>query len=499
MKDNINNEDNKDNQESNKDKIPVDLLSNEEEVREEGTYNEEGYLERGQKEFDKFFSENSKAKQAYDILLKTSHSLVVTGHDNEELLRFIKVVQAMMFRTLPLALTKSGATIIEGSTIHSTLKLPIEFVLPDDEQLRKISFSKDRYHEDFFWSQLIIISEISMISPVMLDCINVLLQQAKGNKDLFGGCRLLFIGDCFQLPPIVHKLDRINLLKHYENDHFSESKAFKELNPLMIDIGNIALTNGDSLASCLEKIRKHKDITTALEVLNTRFNEIRIPVYDLEIDPGIIVCFDKADAHSINQSKFYKLKTDLLTFDAEVTGKFEWGNLKIQERLELREGTRVMLTKSQQSEAYPFGTLGYISTLTPDKIIVTPDVGEAFEVEPEKWYTTKREYTRKKKELVTKDIEVGTMTQYPLVHAWAISLHQSHGQTFENVYLYDSNGWFFPMKRYAALSRARSLEGLTLHKKLVLKDFKRNKNASKFSTAVKREKRINQILKSIKE
>lgn len=454
--------------------------------------------EHFEKEFMRVFEGDIKMRPAFEILQNTNHSLVVTCYDNTALLKFIELAESVMLRPLTLSLTKFGAKLINRNTIHSTLKFPFEFMLPDDEKMRKISFSMGDYYGDFCGCELLIINEISMISAAMLDCINVILQNALNNKELFGGIRILLIGDPYQWPAIVDKVDKLKMLENYKSDHFSESVAFKELKPLMIDLCSAAMPPDHSMAFCLEKIRQHKDLPAVLEILNTRYSQKKVSVLHLEIDSTMILCFNKDDAFSMNRDKFHQLKTVKLSFDAEETGKFEWGNLKIPKRLELKEGTRMMLTQSQSG--YWFGTLGYVSTLTPDKVVFTPDDGDPFEVQPQKWDTKEyKNYKIGKKKWITENNVIGTMTQYPLEYAWAISVYQSQGQTFENVYLYDQGRFFAPMMRYAALSRARSLEGLTLHKKLEIKDFKRNINASKFSTAVKREKRVKQILKSQKK
>jgi ATP-dependent DNA helicase PIF1 len=54
------------------------------------------------------------------------------------------------------------------------------------------------------------------------------------------------------------------------------------------------------------------------------------------------------------------------------------------------------------------------------------------------------------------------MIQYPLKHAWALTIHKSQGMTLERAQIDAGKFIFCPGQTYTALSRVRSLEGLSL-------------------------------------
>lgn len=474
-----------------------------EKIQQVGTYivntcDDETSSERPDKEFEELFKGNAEAHQAYEILMNTNESVFLTGNAGTGKSLFIKLVKSMKGPEFVLAPTGLSARVVDGETIHSALKMPIAFFVPIDFKFEDKFFSKDFIYWLITGVHIIVIDEISMVSSAMLDCIDIVLQRLCGNNKLFGGKQMLFVGDPFQLPPIIKKEDRAKLSRHYASEYFFESNAFKALDPIRIELKKNYRQRDDIFLSCLDKIRRHKEVTAAMDVINSGCIHQRSNVEDVKQGSSIALCYRNDDAHLINHRRFQELTTDLLIFEAKEVGRFIWGGLRVERRLELREGARVMLTKNHSNGLYVNGTLGHISILTPDKVIVTPDEGDSFEVEREKWYTYERKnYQKTNKKWVTEYIEVGSMTQFPLVHAWAISVHKSQGLTFDNVYLHNLGYSFANGQTYVALSRARSLEGLTLLKKLEKKDFKSNKDVLKFYKTLKSEKRIKQILKDI--
>ena len=78
------------------------------------------------------------------------------------------------------------------------------------------------------------------------------------------------------------------------------------------------------------------------------------------------------------------------------------------------------------------------------------------------WENYKYEYDDLEDKIVSKVI--GKYTQYPLMLAWAVTIHKSQGKTLNKVFLNIGHGAFAPGQIYVALSRVRSLEGIKLAK-----------------------------------
>jgi ATP-dependent exoDNAse (exonuclease V) alpha subunit len=67
-------------------------------------------------------------------------------------------------------------------------------------------------------------------------------------------------------------------------------------------------------------------------------------------------------------------------------------------------------------------------------------------------------------------VPLAEFQQIPLRPAWAVTIHKSQGQTYDEVVIDMGRGAFSPGQTYVALSRVRSLEGLYLTRAIQLKD-----------------------------
>ena len=76
---------------------------------------------------------------------------------------------------------------------------------------------------------------------------------------------------------------------------------------------------------------------------------------------------------------------------------------------------------------------------------------------------------------------VGSFIQYPLKLAWAATIHKSQGQTFDKVAIDLDKGSFTHGQTYVALSRAKSIEGITLIRKIKDTDLIYDKKVFDFS------------------
>lgn len=113
-----------------------------------------------------------------------------------------------------------------GSTLHSFFKLPFYPLLPDDP---KFSFHKLREFLKYNSShqklirevELIIIDEISMVRADIIDFIDRILRLYSRNlREPFGGKQMLFVGDIFQLEPVVKSDEREILNRFYPSSIF---------------------------------------------------------------------------------------------------------------------------------------------------------------------------------------------------------------------------------------------------------------------------------------
>ena len=78
---------------------------------------------------------------------------------------------------------------------------------------------------------------------------------------------------------------------------------------------------------------------------------------------------------------------------------------------------------------------------------------------------------------------IGSYTQLPVVHAWASTVHKAQGLTLDDVRIDFDSGAFAPGQSYVALSRARSLGGLSLARPLRTTDVRVDRRVVDFMAA----------------
>ena len=140
-----------------------------------------------------------------------------------------------------------------------------------------------------------------------------------------------------------------------------------------------------------------------------------------------------------------------------------------------------MFVKNDSAKRWVNGTLGIVKELQSDHVLVKikDDLGErVVRVEPVTWENLKYAYNADENQV--KAEKVGSYTQIPLTLAWAVTIHKSQGKTFDRVHIDLSRGAFAEGQVYVALSRCRTLEGITLEKAITKEDIHLNYDVIQF-------------------
>lgn len=128
-----------------------------------------------------------------------------------------------------------------------------------------------------------------------------------------------------------------------------------------------------------------------------------------------------------------------------------------------------MMVKNDPEKRWVNGSLGTVSNLSSDAIWVRLDESAIEEqVHKATWESIEYQY-----DLLTQRVNptvVGTYTQFPITPAWAMTIHKAQGLTLDDVRIDLGYGAFSPGQTYVALSRARSLEGLSFGRPLRISD-----------------------------
>lgn len=165
-------------------------------------------------------------------------------------------------------------------------------------------------------------------------------------------------------------------------------------------------------------------------------------------------------ADKINTEKLAEIKTPSKTYKGDLVGRFEQKNAPAPEQLILKLGAQVMTLKNDPSGKWVNGDIGTVEKLLDSSVRVRFEDGRVEEIIGDTWEMVKYEYDEISDQL---DSEVvGKYTQIPIKLAWAVTIHKSQGKTFDTAVIDFGRGTFAHGQAYVALSRVRSLQGITL-------------------------------------
>lgn len=186
-------------------------------------------------------------------------------------------------------------------------------------------------------------------------------------------------------------------------------------------------------------------------------------------------------ADSINSKKIEELKTPIKTYAGLLTGRFDQKNAPAPEQLILKEGAQVMTLKNDPAGRWVNGDIGVVVTCFTSVVRVRFENGTTQDVSADSWEMVKYEYDE-----LSDSIEsevVGTYSQIPLKLAWAVTIHKSQGKTFDKAIIDFGRGTFAHGQAYVALSRVRTLEGITLKNPLRPGDVRVDERVVNFLTS----------------
>lgn len=361
-----------------------------------------------------------------------------------------------------------------GKTLHSLFGIPVSQGIfhpnfrnftTNDNILRNLRYTVKR----------LIIDEISMVRADTFDYIDRLLKFVKGNDLPFGGIQVVIVGDFFQLPPIVTR-DEVKPLKEFwESEFVFSSKAFLNGNFQIEELTEVLRQKGDNkFIDILHSARTGDIDLKQLALLN---NQVHPSIEDIRIR----LSGTKKQAEEVNQSFLSKISEPGKSYEAKIFGN--WPEKDEPLVLNLKPGAQVMVKLNgadrpegdKGSSSVVNGSLGTVLSLADKSVDVRLDNGTEVTI-----YRRRREH--KVKELIDGvwgEKVLASFEQIPLMLSWAISIHKSQGQSFDKAHV-DASKIFAPGQLYVALSRVRSLSGLTLQSRLSTDKFWANENVIKF-------------------
>ena len=408
---------------------------------------------------------NDQFKRALDIMEYTSESVFITGRagtGKSTLLNYFR--NATEKNIAVLAPTGVAALNVKGQTIHSFFGFKPSITI---ERVKKIRYS-DEANNIYKKLDAIVIDEISMVRADLLDCVDKFLRlNGPERKRPFGGIQMVFFGDLYQLPPVVTGTEKTVIKELYETPYFYSASVFDAVEMEFVELEKVYRQHEGQFLDLLNSIRNSTVSEDDLELLNQRY----IPQF--EPPPNsfyIYMTTTNKLAGQINSQRITGLKGKAYSFTASIEGEFEDKYLPTATDLQVKVGAQIMMVNNDSDGRWVNGSIGKITGMAVDKdgeAALIAELSDDTEVEiiPYTWEIFR--FYAEEGQLQSETI--GRFRQYPLMLAWAVTIHKSQGKTFDKVIIDIGRGTFSYGQAYVALSRCTTLEGIVLKKPILKK------------------------------
>ena len=393
---------------------------------------------------------------AADYLEMTNTVVFLTGKAGTGKTTFLQNLRQTSVKKLAVVAPTGVAAINAGGmTIHSFFQLSFAPSIPGS--LGQDSFYGAEKRALLQNLELLIIDEISMVRPDVLDQIDLILRNVKGSAHPFGGVQLLLIGDLSQLSPIIREEEWGILRPYYATPYFFSSQVLQKSRYVRIELDHVYRQKEQAFVDILNEVRDQRISTESLRLLNERY----IPDFKPSVDdPYITLTTHNHIAQQINTEWLETLNGNEIEFTATVRGDFPKDAYPTETNLKLKIGAQVMFVKNDSSAEKLFynGKIGTITQIVDKTVFVRCGrEDKEIAVEAQEWTNVKYEATDEE----IKETNAGSFAQIPLKLAWAITIHKSQGLTFDRAII-DVSESFAHGQAYVALSRCRSLAGMVL-------------------------------------
>ncbi len=377
--------------------------------------------------------------RGFRLLLDTQKNLFITGGPGTGKSFLIREFLNQANEAIPvLASTGAAAILVGGRTFHSYFGLGIMQGGPS--VVYKKAIKDRRLKKRLTDVSTLIIDEVSMLSYETLDCAEKIARTHRASDDPWGGIRIITVGDFAQLPPIGDWDEKEwgFLGDAWERSHFHK-----------VELKEVKRTNDKPFLKILEDIRWGKISEPVVQFLNERV------VSNEEVEVGTTYIFPRrAETQAFNHQRLSEIEYPTRSFSTEYAGDKRYvkrlkQDAPIPEVLDLKLTARIMFRINDPKQRFVNGTIGTISDMTEDSVWVDVQ-GRRIKLEPFTFTVQNADGE-----------EVASAKNFPVMLAYASTIHKIQGTTLEKVHVSLDSLWE-PGQAYVALSRAQRGEDITL-------------------------------------
>ena len=333
--------------------------------------------------------------------------------------------------------TGISALLIDGRTIHSWSGIGLfDETKNFDTYVDKIKPKKYLVNN---WknTNILVIDEISMMHPMMLDLLDYIGQKIRGNTRPMGGIQVILVGDFYQLPPIITNNKKNQISFCFQTD--SWARIINET----IEFKTIYRQNEKQLMDILNKVRVGNIDSTVIKYLNTLTKNPNYNSNYTHIFPT------KKQVADYNKKMLDNIEEPVVEYEAIISFKPTFNqeyykfpkDTLIEEKLILKKGCFIMINFNLDFDLKIVnGSQGIITDF--DKLnnpIIQFNNGFIQTIDKHIW-----------------EFDGYTISQYPIMLAYSVTVHKMQGSSIEKLSIDIGKNIFESGQSYVALSRCVS-------------------------------------------